>query len=463
MLGGNSDQINLRILQQFLVIVRCIGERSPVVCLGSAYASGSSQSPEFKLTGLFHDGQHGAPHKISRADQPQTDLISPCCLFGCLVFYCLSPFFLVIAVFQENADIPLMIRILRDHFIGVRRFLKGNLMSDQIREVCSLLRDQTHKLFNVAALCKADVTDGIIDTFLFISAVITSGAVRTGDPERQLTLIVRSAVNIHLGHADHTDDPPVSGNRRCQVHGLIGVGRRGDDHLIRSPSTGQSLCLVRRVVVIGIDESFQACPRHGLVHHIVGNHIASVSVQDPAEYMSHKPQADDCHGLARHHFRLMDSLQGNTAQRAERGLTVILQFLRHFRQHRAADAVDLTVICGAYHRHQIPCLYFCHAFAAGDDPAYSGITHGHRLCQLIERALHRGDNAVRRKLFQHLLYLVRTLQRFLDQILSSKGSKPSLRSRADHGIQAFHQRHILFYRRHGLVQQLHASVLYVQK
>ena len=179
--------------------------------------------------------------------------------------------------------------------------------------------------------------------------------------------------------------------------------------------------------------------------------------------MPHKPQSDNSHSLARHHFRLMDSFQGDTAQRAERGLPVILQFLRHFRQHCTADAVDLAVICGAYHRHQIPCLYFCHAFTAGDNPSHSGITHGHGLRQFIKSAFHRSDNTVCGQLFQHLLYLIRTLQRFLDQVLASKGSKPPLRSRADHGIQAFHQRHILFYRRHGLIQQLHASVLYVQK
>ena len=420
MLGGNSDQINLRILQQFLVIIRRIGKRSPVICLSSAYTSGSSQSPEFELAGLFHDGQHGAPHKISRADQPQTDLISPCRLFNRLIFYRLSPFSLIIAVFQKNADIPFVIRVLCDHLISVRRFFKGNLMGDQIREIRSLLRDQTHKLFNVASLCKTDITDGIIDAFLFISTVITSGSVRTGNSEGQLTLIVRPAVNIHLGHADHTDDPTVSGDRRSQIHGLIGIGGRGDDHFIRASSTGQSLCLVRRVVVIGINESFQACPRHSLVHHIVGNHIASISVQNPAEYMSHKSQTDDSHRLTGYYFGLMDPLQGDTAQRAERGLPVIFQFLRYFRQHCTADAVNLTVIRSAYHRHQIPCLYFCHTFAAGDNPSHSGIPHRHGFCQLIECALHSGNNAVRRKLFQHFLYLIRTLQRFLDQVLASK-------------------------------------------
>ena len=121
------------------------------------------------------------------------------------------------------------------------------------------------------------------------------------------------------------------------------------------------------------------------------------------------------------------------------------------------------MISGTYHGYQITGLYFCHAFSAGNDTSYTRIPHRHRFCQLVKGTLNSGHNPIGRKLFQHFLYLIRTFQCLLDQILAAERSKASLCTGTDYRVQSLHQSHIFFYRRHGLVNELHASVFYIQK
>ena len=83
------------------------------------------------------------------------------------------------------------------------------------------------------------------------------------------------------------------------------------------------------MVVIGMDKCLQPCARQCLVNHVITDHITAIGIQNPADDMSHKPHADDCHRLARNHLRLVDPLQGDSAQSAERCLTVIGQFFRN--------------------------------------------------------------------------------------------------------------------------------------
>ncbi len=210
-----------------------------------------------------------------------------------------------------------------------------------------------------------------------------------------------------------------------------------------------------------MDECFQPRPGQTLIHHIITDHIAAVGIQNPADNMPYQSHADDRHSLTRNHFRLMNSLQRDSAQGAESRLPVVGQFLRHSGEHGSADPVDLAVIGSPHHRHQIPGLNLRHAFSAGDDAPHTGIPHGHGFRQLVERALHGRHDPVCGQLLQHLFHLIRALHGLLNQVLPSKGSKSPLSPGTDHRIQTFHQRHIFLYNGNGLIQQLRTAVFYI--
>ena len=287
-----------------------------------------------------------------------------------------------------------MIRILGNHLISFCRFFKRNLMGNNIRKADSALRQQTHKLFNVAALSKTHIANWVINTLLLIGGIITACSIGTGDSKGQLPLIVRTSVNVHLSHTDHTDNATISGNRCSQIHRCIAVGRCGNNYLVYTPASGQCFRHIRCIVITRIDKCFQPGTRHGLIYHIVTDHIASVSIQDPTYNLTYQSHTDDCHGLSWNHFRLMDSFQSNTSQRAECCLAIIGQFLRYFSQHGTAYTVDLTMVSGSHHCHQISSLHLGHTFSAGNDTSYTGISHRHRLCQLVKCALNGSNNPI---------------------------------------------------------------------
>ena len=287
-----------------------------------------------------------------------------------------------------------MIRILGNHLISFCRFFKRDLMSNNIRKADSALRQQTHKLFNVATLSKTHIANRVINTLLLIGGIITACSIGTGDSKGQLPLIVRTSVNIHLSHTNHTDDAAISGNRRSQIHGCIAVGRCSNNHLVYPTASGQCFRHVRCIVITRIDKCLQPGTRHSLIYHIVTDHIASVSIQDPAYNLPHQAHTDNCHGLSRNHFCLMDSFQSNTSQRAECCLAIIGQFLRYFGQHGTTYTVDLTMVSGSHHRNQISGLHLGHSFSTGNDTSHTGISHRHRLCQLVKSTLNGSNDTI---------------------------------------------------------------------
>ena len=393
-LGGYGDQINLRITQQFLIIIGGITKRCAVIGLCATHSASGCQSAEFKEPCLLHDWQHGTAYKVSSSDQSQADLLTRSRSLRLRILDPALPFRIIFIIFQKNTDIALMIRILGNHLISFCRFFKRDLMSNNICKADSALRQQTHKLFNVTAFSKTHIANRVINTLLLIGGIITACSIGTGNSKGQLPLIVRTSVNVHLSHTNHADNATISGNRCSQIHRCIAVSRCGNNHLVYPTASGQCFRHIRCIVITRIDKCLQPGTRHGLIYHIVTDHIASVSIQDPTYDLPHQSHTDDCHGLSRNHFCLMDSFQSNTSQRAECCLAIIGQFLRYFGQHGTAYTVDLTMVSGSHHCHQISGLHLGHTFSTGNNTSHTGISHRHRLCQLVKSTLNGSNNSI---------------------------------------------------------------------
>ena len=99
-------------------------------------------------------------YQVARSDKSQTDLITGY-RFLCLriVNGSIPFFFIFFIIFQKNADITLMIRVLRDHLISFCCLSKGNLMGNDIGKTDSFLSKQTDKLLDIATFCEAHIAD----------------------------------------------------------------------------------------------------------------------------------------------------------------------------------------------------------------------------------------------------------------------------------------------------------------
>src|ERR1700686_955699 len=104
-----------------------------------------------------------------------------------------------------------MRRFSRDQFICRVRPLDWKAVSDQCFHVDLAIGKKFEKRFHVARFSPAHITDGIVDAFLFVSSVVTSGTIGARNPKVEFLLVVRPTVEFHTDRTNRHNYSAIPG------------------------------------------------------------------------------------------------------------------------------------------------------------------------------------------------------------------------------------------------------------
>ena len=132
---------------------------------------------------------------------------------------------------------------------GVRAcgILNWHDLRNQRSEIEESPRLQIQNALHVPLLRPTHITHRVVETSLLVLDVVASGAVRSGNPERQLLLVERGAREVDRYVADEYQSAAVARHLRGEEQRVVGGGCGSDKHAVDADRRGFENLLGRPV------------------------------------------------------------------------------------------------------------------------------------------------------------------------------------------------------------------------
>src|SRR5579862_158560 len=125
-------------------------------------------------------------------------------------------------------------RFSSDEVVGGIRTLDGKTMRDQALEIEFALGEKLQKSIHIARLGPAHVADGVVDSLLLVSCIVTSWTIGTRYAELEFLFVKGSAWNLHSNRSHGDDDRSIACDCGGQVNRIIAASLRGDHDRVDS-------------------------------------------------------------------------------------------------------------------------------------------------------------------------------------------------------------------------------------